>query len=888
MRFLRMLTAKVKGLLTSKREDHEFDLEIQAHLHDLTERYLRQGLSRADAAAAARRQFGNVTLLQETQRAQRSFLSPSEWWGDIRFGMRMMMKKPGSNAAVIIALALGIGMNVAVFSFVNALLLRPPALVGGMSNLLEIWVHSRISTGVQSFLPFTYADYTYYRDHSQSLQGVIAFDGDGVQSIWNRNGEGQVVQGELVSGNFFSLLGVNAALGRIISTGDDQLANPHPVVVLSHSFWQRQLGADPGIIGKTLVLNGAAFNVIGVAPPGFTGLLVGSAPDFFAPLTLQQVFTQDKDRLTNRFSSWLIVAGRLRPGVDKASAQAEMHVLARQLAVDYPDSNKNLEALLYPATLVPGPYRGYVTAFTGLLLGVFVLVLMIACANAASFLLARGSARVREMAIRSALGAGRARLIRQMLIESLLLSSIAGLAGVALAWWIARLLLELKPATIPVTLAVPLDWRVLSFALLVSFATGVIFGLVPALRSAAVETAPALKEETQSAGLRKSRLRSILLIGEIATCVVLLAGASLCVRSLMHANSIDPGFDTKHIAVATLDPSTLGYSPEKINAFYRQLLDHVLALPGVTTASYASHLPLGTSREATSAGHHAAPDPDQAIVDMYRVAPGYFSTMGITLERGRDFTQKESDSPDSRVAVINGVLAQKLWPGQDPIGKQISLGGDKLTSQVIGVVKSGKYRTLGEGPVAVVFRSTPPSGKRTLVIRTSGDSRPLLNELARTVQEVDPLMAATDSQTIEEYMALPLFPARTTGLLLGASGILAVVLTAIGLFGVIAYVVSQRTHEIGVRMALGARQTDVLKLVMRQGLRVTLIGLFIGMAGAFAAARLLAPLLYGISANDPATLIGVAVGVTAVAMLACYIPARRAMRVDPVVALRYE
>ncbi len=888
MGFLRVWTAKIKGLFTRHREDHEFHEEIQSHIHDLIERYLRQGMSRADAVKAARRQFGNVTLLQETQRAQRSFLSPSEWWGDIRFGLRMMMKKPGSNAAVIIALALGIGMNVAVFSFVNALLLRPPTVVRSMGSMVEIWEHSRVATGVQSYAPFTYPVYAYYRDHTQSLEGLLAFDGDGAESIWNRNGQGQVVQGQLASGNFFSLLGVNAALGRTLSSSDDQLGSPRPVLVLSHSFWQRQLASDPAIVGKTLVLNGAEFSVVGVAPPGFTGLLVGTSPDFWAPLTLQQQFTHDKDRLTNRQTNWLIVAGRLRPGVDRAKAQAEMHVFARQLANDYPDSNKDYDTLLYPATLMPGPYRGYVEAFTGLLLGVFVLVLMIACANAASFLLARATGRVREMAIRSALGAGRARLIRQMLIESLMLSSIAGLAGIAVAWWMARLLLELKPATIPLSIAVPLDWRVLSFALVVSFATGILFGLVPALRSATVEAAPVLKDETQSAGLRKSRLRSILLIGEIATCVVLLAGATLCVRSLMHANSIDPGFDTQHIAVATLDPSTLGYSPTKIDAFYGRLMDRVLTLPGVTAASYVSHLPLGTSREATSAGHHVAPDPDQVRVDLFSAGPEYFTTMGIALIRGRDFTRQESDSPDPGVVIVNQVLAQKLWPGQDPIGKQIALGGTKTTSKVIGEVKAGKYRTLGENPMAVVFRATLPSGKRTLVVRTSGDARALLDELARTVQEVDPLMAVTDSQTIEEYMALPLFPARATGLLLGASGILAVVLTAIGLFGVIAYVVSQRTHEIGVRMALGARETDVLKLVMRQGLFVTSAGLFIGLAGAIAAARLLSPLLYGIGANDPATLASVAVAVTGVAMLACYIPARRATRVDPTVALRYE
>jgi predicted permease len=355
----------------------------------------------------------------------------------------------------------------------------------------------------------------------------------------------------------------------------------------------------------------------------------------------------------------------------------------------------------------------------------------------------------------------------------------------------------------------------------------------------------------------------------------------------MHANTIDPGFDTQHIAVATLDPGTLGYSPEKVDAFYRQLMGRVQALPGVTAASYVNHLPLGTSREATSASRHIGQDPDRIRVDVFRVDPGYFSTMGIALLSGRDFTQRESDSPEAGVVIVNEMLARKLWPAQNSVGKRIALGGEKATSEVIGVVKSGKYRTLGEGPVAVVFRGTLPPA-RTLVIRTSADARPLLDEVRRTVQVVDPMMAATGTQTIEEYMSLPLFPARTTGLLLGASGILAVTLTAIGLFGVIAYVVSQRTHEIGVRMALGAQPTDVLKIVMRQGMYVTSIGLCIGLVGAFGAARLLAPLLYGIGVNDPVTLIGVAAGVMAVAMLACYVPSRRAMRVDPAVALRYE
>jgi hypothetical protein len=317
---LRWWAAKAKGLVTQKQQDHEFDAEIQDHLRLLEERYLRQGMSRGDAATAARRQFGNVTVLKERQRAQRSFLSPAEWWGDIRFGLRMMMKKPGSTAAVVLALALGIGMNAAVFTFVNALLLRPPAGVHDMGSLVEIWLHNRASTGVQGYLPFTYPDYASFRDHSRSLEGVLAFDGDGHPTIWNRSGQGQIVQGQLVSGNYFPLLHVNAALGRTISAGDDQLTSPHPVVVLSHAFWQRQLAADAGIVGRTLVLNGAAFSVIGIAPAGFTGLLVATEPDFWAPLAMQEQFTHDKGRIADRDGYWLIVVGRMGPGIDRVKA----------------------------------------------------------------------------------------------------------------------------------------------------------------------------------------------------------------------------------------------------------------------------------------------------------------------------------------------------------------------------------------------------------------------------------------------------------------------------------------------------------------------------------------------------------------------------------------
>ena len=882
---MKLWFAKARGFFVQKREDEQLDDEIVEHLDLLRERYMAQGMSPDSADRAARQQFGNVTRLKEGQRAQRGFLSPVEWGRDIEFGLRMLRKRAGSNLAVVVALALGIGMNAAVFTFANALLLRPPGAVPGMGNLLEVWLHARGASGFQSYVPFNYPDYIYYRDHAQSLDGLLAFDGDTQDAIWNRGGAGQVIHGQLISGNYFSLLGINPELGRAIASEDDRTTNPRHVIVLSHSFWQRQMNGDRAIVGRTVILNGATFEVIGVAPPGFTGLLVATAPDFWAPLATQELVTHDKDMFTDRDGFWLITAGRMKEGSDKTKVQAEMQVLGNQIEQLHPDAKNHMEPVVYRATLVPGPYRGYVDAFTGLLLGVFLLVLLIACTNAASLLLARSTGRTREMAIRSALGAGRARLIRQMLVESLLLSLIAGAAAIVIAWLMAHLLLQLKPSSLPIALELPMDWRVLAFTLATSIFTGLLFGLIPALRSSAVDAAPVLKEETQTSGLKRSRMRSALHIGEMAACVVLLAGATLCVRSLMHANAIDPGFDPHHIALATLDPANLGYRPEKIDAFYAELLERVRHLPNVVSASYTDFMPLGTGQNQTAAGKRIGAD--DVGVHVYRVDPGFFATMGIRLLAGRDFTQNEADSKSPDVAVVNEYLAARLWPGENPIGKRLALHDEKKTTEVIGIVRTGKYESLGERPLAAVYLGHLPT-QRTLLIRTAGNDRVILETVRRQVQLVDPLMAATGLETIEDYMALPLFPARTTGLLLGVSGILAVVLTTIGLFGVIAYLVSQRTHEIGVRMALGARQSDVLQLVMRQGLYVTGIGVGIGLVLACLTARLLSPFLYGIGANDPATMAGVALGLTCVAMLACFLPARRAMRIDPVKALHYE
>ena len=475
-----------------------------------------------------------------------------------------------------------------------------------------------------------------------------------------------------------------------------------------------------------------------------------------------------------------------------------------------------------------------------------------------------------------------------MTVESLLLSLVAGCTAVLLASLTSQLLLNLIPSSLPISIELPLDWRVLVFTFLVALVTGIVFGVTPALRGTRIDPVQVIKAETHSGGYQKSRLRTAIMIGEVAVCALLLFSATLCVRSLLNAGSIDPGFDTQNIAVATLDAGSLGYSDVKVEAFYRELATHIRALPGVFSSSYVNHLPLDTSREQTSVTDEslAGTKPNGVPVDVFRVEPGYFKTMGVPLLGGRDFAQGELDRKVN-VIVVNGALALRLWPGQNPIGKLITVGDAKVRSQVIGVVKTGKYRSLGEEPIPALFRMEMPP-RRVLVVHTFADPGSLLDAVQREVQIVDPNMAATEVQTIGKFMSLPMFAARTTGLLLGASGLLALVLTWIGLFGVISFSVSERTCEIGVRMAMGAGRGDVMKLIMRQGLFVTGIGLVIGIGAALAAARLLSSLLYGIRPDDPATVVVVVAGMTVVTMLACYIPARRAMRVNPVIALRYE
>jgi predicted permease len=813
---------------------------------------------------------------------------------DLRYGARMLLKRPGGAAIVVLSMALGIGANSTIFSFVNELLLRPPA-VERPEELLEVLNHNaRRGSSFDSFSGLSYPEYEFYRDNNHVFSETLAWTGDPSLISWSRKGEGEIIQGEYVSGNFFSCLGVKAALGRTFAPEEDRTPGTHPVVVISHAFWQGRLGADPDVIGSTMTLNGFSLKIIGVAPKGFSGLMVGVMPDVWIPLMMGPQTRRDPELLTSRSMFWIFGVGRLKSGLTSMQARADLNVLANQLAQSYPKDNEMFEAAIYPATLLPGPVRGYVIAFSGLLMLVVSLVLLIACANAASFLLAQAIARRREIAVRAALGASRSRLVRQTLAESILLACLSGGLGWLLARWTAPLLLSLIPSALPLRFAVSPDYRVFGFTLIVSLLAGLLFGLAPAWQGTRIDLATSLKDGTSGGGIHKSRLRSLLVVGQVAVCSLLLVGGGLCLRSLLHAQSIDIGFETGNRLIATIDLSSLGYTEARVKVFFDNLIERTRTIPGVESASLTSHLPLGTvvwGESFNIEGHQPPPGESGFGVNTMSVGPEYFKSMGTAVLRGREFTARDMEGAP-RVVVINEEMARRFWPDRDPVGATLTMGHGNREErfEIVGVVKSGKYRTLGEQPRLFLYHPILQGhyGGATLVAKTSGDPASALAALRREIGALDPNVAPTQLSSLQDHMAFALFPARIVGVLLSVFGAIALVLALAGLSGLIAYSVSQRTREIGIRMALGAGMRDVLKLVIGEGMLLTLIGMAIGLAAAFGLTRFLSELLYGVSAIDPLTFGGIALLLIGVALVACWLPARRATKVDPMIALRCE
>ena len=805
---------------------------------------------------------------------------------DLRFALRLLARRPAFTALAVLTLGLGIGANATIFSWVEALVWRP--LPGVAAGDRIVAVHG--ATRTRFNLSTSYPNYADFRDRlPASIEGLLCYS---LQPATLRDGgQADRAWGVLVSGNYFQVLGVGAAHGRTFRPEEDRTPGTHPVAVLSHRFWERRFGSDPSVVGRTFLLNEREFTVVGVAARGFQGTNVGIAVDLWIPMMMQGAIVPG-DRLNARGNGWLKVLARLAPGATVADAQAGLGAVAAQIADDYPGSVVRGIAV-YPLWRAPSEASGMMAPVLGVLMGVVGIVLLIACANIASLLLARASSRQREIAVRLAVGATRWRLLRQLLTENLLLALLGGLAGVALARWTAgSLAFFLPPTPFPLEVDAGISPRVLLFAMALSLGTAIIFGLAPALQSTRPNLVPALKDAGAAAGGRRVRrgvVRQGLVVVQVTLSLVLLVTAGLFLRTLQNAQRVDPGFSLRNGVLATVDLLPAGYDSTRGPAFFRQLLDTATTIPGVSGATLIDQVPLhlgGSDTGAEIDGYARAKDEEIALY-YSRVAPRYFETMGIRLLAGRVIDDRDvTGAPD--VIVINETAARRYWRGRNPIGGRVRFGKESV--EVVGVVGDGKYQTLNEPPRPFIYFPLYQAYRPgvTLVVRSEADPNGIVTAVEKRLRALDPRVPVFDVRTMAEHLQLSVFMVRMAAILLGLFGAVALLLATTGLYAVLAQLVSQRTHEIGVRMALGAGRREIVGFVIRQGLVVTSIGLALGVAAAAAVTRLVASQLIGVSPLDPVSYLATLALLAAVAVLACYLPARRASRQDPLEALRCE
>ena len=804
---------------------------------------------------------------------------------DARYAARALGRTPLFTVTAVLSLAVGIGATTAIIALADALLLRAPAGIGAPERLVNV---GRTQDG-EGFDNFSYPTFADYRDGATTLSGLAAVQLEPLSlSLAGADGA-EAVQGSIVSGNFFEVLRARPSLGRFFLDEEDAVPGERPVVVLSHAFWHERFDADSAVVGRTIVLNGSSFTVVGVAAEGFRGPFA-IVPDLWAPVMSASLLGRPADLLTSRESVWLIAVGRLEPDVPLSLAQAELSGIAHRLATSYPGMNVGHGVRVAPASVFPGELRSVVGGFMALLLAVAALVLVIASTNVAGMLLARGAARRREIAVRLALGASRTRLVRQLVTESLLLFVLAGAAGVLLARWLVTALMALVPR-LPVQLAVEprLDGRVLIAALGVSLVCGLLAGLAPALQSTRPALVPTLKADGGGSG-RRLRLRSALLVAQIAFSMLLLVTAGLFARALVHAQRIDAGFDPHDVHIASLDLRLANYDEARGLALAATLLERSASLPGVRASALSAMLPLdggGLGLGPIDVAGVQPPDPRRGWnADWNVVSPDYFDVLRIPIVAGRAFTGADrAGAPD--VAIVNETFAKRLWPGQDPVGR--AFRNEERTVTVVGVARDAKYRTLGETPRNFVY---VPLAQRyftrtTLLVRTMPGAE-VAAPIRRLVAGLDQALPILDQRSLEDFTATSLFPQRLALRVAGALGGVALLLAVLGIYGVTAYGVAQRTREIGIRVALGARSGSVLRLVLRQGLLLALTGVAVGTAASLGVTHLLRGLLYGLPATDPVAFAGAAALLGLAALLASWIPARRAASVDPMIALRAE
>jgi predicted permease len=868
--------------LWRRRQDEDLEEEIQAHLRMAMRDRMERGETAEQAKNAVLREFGNVGLIKEVTRDMWGWRSLEQLAQDLRFGVRMLTKRPGFTLVAIITLALGIGANTAIFSVVNTILLQPLPYKDA-DRLVMIW-----EDGTQQGFPrnsTTPANFIDWRDQNQVFEGMAALGRESFNLTGT--GEPEKIDGRRVSANLFDLLGVEPHLGRAFLPEEDQPGGSR-VVIMGHGLWQRRFGSDTDIIGKPLNLNGESFTVVGVMPPHFQ--FPSREDELWVPIAF------DSREAANRGRHFLEVIARAKPGITLQQAQAEMNTIAARLQQQYPDMTTSVGSVVIP---LHEQVVGDIKPALLVMLGAVGLVLLIACANVANLLLARAAVRQKEIAIRVALGAGRLRLMRQFLTESILLAGFGGGVGLLMSLWGISLLKAFIPQNISQVQAVTVDARVLGFTLLVSLLTGMIFGLAPMTQASKVDLNETLKEggRDSAAGSRGNRIRGMLVVAEVAVSLILLIGAGLLINSFMRLSHIDPGFRANNLLTMRIMLPQLKYPDHRRRtAFYTDLVRHVEALPGVQSAAVTNWIPLVLQGDTVGISIEGRPDPGPAErpdVVTRVVSPHYFATMGIELLQGREFGEQDRVGPGA-VVVISETMARRLWPGEDPIGKRITPGrADDPDDwcEIIGVVKDVRQFQLDADPKPQMYFTYEQAeffAPNHLVVRTNVEPQSLAATVRGTVWEIDKDQPVSNISTMEEILSESVARQRFSTLLLGIFAAVALVLAAVGIYGVMSYTVAQRTREIGIRMALGAQSGDVLKLVIGQGMRLALVGVTVGLIGAFALTRLMQSLLFDVSATDPVTFVVIAFLLTAVALLACYLPARRAVKVDQTVALRYE
>jgi len=877
-----------KLLFPFRRRQFDRDLADEMRFH-LEMKALESGDS-------ARARFGNAALLQEDCRAAWGWMAWERLFQDLRYALRALRKSPGFTVVVILTLALGIGVNTAIFSFVDKLLLRPLALPES-DRLASLNFRSTRSSNVTDNM--SYPDYVYFRDHSHSFSGLAAY-GD-VDVKLRLASQVEKVSGEVVSANYFGVLGVSPVLGRSFLAEEDAVPGRDPVVILSHAMWQRRFGGDPAIVGRQVAINDVGFTVVGIAPQDFGGLRLDreERPELWVPTMMYPVvcwFAEGDDLEHNWGNHWLSVTGRLKAGVHLAHAEADISRLTGQLQASQWSIWKELSdgPLQWAALLVPAnearfsvsARRGVVT-FLGMLLAVVGLVLLIACANVASLMLARAVKRRKEIGVRLALGASRGRLLQQLITESLLLSLLGGAAGLAVAAFTSRALLGYdRPFHMSLMLDAGLDGRVLAFGLALSVFTGLLFGVIP-LR----QTLGAVRSNAHGFGMRNA-----FVVVQVAFSLVLLVGASLFLRTLQNARATDVTHDAGRVLLFNLNLAERKYDDARARLFYADLLDRLPSLPGVERVAVVARAPMGGGRNALDISSREAGWKSNA--DFNIASDQYFQAIGLPLLRGRLFQRTDHEgAPD--VAVINEVMARRFWPGQDPIGKQFQFLKPPRLVEIAGVIRDGRFRNYRDTvrpcfyiPLAQTYGANPFLSlvvkRMSLEVRTGGDPARLEAAVREQIHVLDQDLTLGPAQTLASYRDAGLGQERLSAALLGGLGILAALIAAIGLYGVLAFAVAQRNREIGIRMALGAASRQVLLAVLRDALALMALGMAIGYVAALFLARLVASLLFGVSTTDPVTYAGVGGLLCAVGTLAAIVPALRAARVDPMVALRHE